>query len=397
MIPCHRPYFEASDLLALLRPGPAIRAFESRIADLVGARFGLLFSDGRVAFRAALQSIGIVDSEVILPACICPSMANAVIASGNQPVFADIHPEDFCMNPDSLKDALSCNTRVVVPTHMLGYRADVQSIQSRIGDQGIILVEDFAQYLLPKEGMVHKLLADFGIMSFSRGKPINTISGGMLVTNSAELFEKALAFRKKHVHPPSVRISGKKLTWMLGSYLLQNRLLYGSWQKLSRSAPKATKTLSSHSTDLRSTGFPPIPAEFQSRLGLNQLSKLRKMSEMRAGWALRLGESLKGLPGLRPALMLDGASYVRYPILVANRDNIGFCEAMRRNGVMVGSTWNYCLPFLPAFQKFSNGGDCPGTEKVYREAVELPAFPGLTDVEKSKIISAVKLSIGCKD
>jgi len=95
--------------------------------------------------------------------------------------------------------------------------------------------------------------------------------------------------------------------------------------------------------------------------------------------------------------MLDGASYVRYPILVANRDNIGFCEAMRRNGVMVGSTWNYCLPFLPAFQKFSNGGDCPGTEKVYREAVELPAFPGLTDVEKSKIISAVKLSIGCKD
>jgi dTDP-4-amino-4,6-dideoxygalactose transaminase len=394
MIPCYRPYFDSSDLLALVRPGLAASSFERSIADLVGTRFGLLFSDGRVAFRAGLESLGIVGAEVVLPACTCPSMPNAVIASGNKPVFADVSSEDFCMNPDSVEEALTSRTRVVVPAHMLGYRADARSIRSRIGDQSILLVEDYAQFLLPKERMDRVFSGDFGIMSFSRGKPINMISGGLLVTNSEEIYEKVLAFRRRHIGSPSLGVSGKKLAWMLGSYVLKNRWTYSSWQRFTRSVPGVARTLGSHSSDLRSIGFPPAPAEFQARLGLHQLSKLRKMSEMRADWAFKLGESLHGLPGLRPAPILDDASFVRYPVLVADRDKTGFCDAMRANGVIVGSTWDYCLPFSTAFQNFSNGREFAGANKIYREAVELPAFPGLTEREQRQIVGAVKRSIG---
>jgi len=397
MIPPHRAYFDSSDLLALLRPGLAVSAFERQIADLVGARFGLLFSDGRVAFRAALQALEIADSEIVLPACICPTMPNATIASGNKPVFADISPDDFCMNPDSLGEVLSSKTRVVVPVHMLGYRADVQSIRSRIGDHSILLVEDYAQYLLPKEKMSRPFSGDFGILSFGRGKPINTISGGALVTNSEEVYEKVLAFGKKHVNSRSLGVSGRKLAWMAGSYVMKNRWIYGAWQRVAMSAPKAAGTMSSHSSDMRSTGFPPTPAEFQARLGLNQLSKLKKMSEMRVEWALKLNESLQNLSGLRPALMLDGASFIRYPLLVENRSKIGFCQTMKANGVMTGGTWLYCVPFLDAFQEFSDGRNYPGTEKVFREVVELPAFPGLTERDRRQIVRAVKRAIGCKD
>ena len=115
---------------------------------------------------------------------------------------------------------------------------------------------------------------------------------------------------------------------------------------------------------------------------------------MRMEWALKLGETLQGLPGLRPALMLDGASFDRYPILVENRDRIGFCPTMKANGVVVGGTYLYCIPFLDAFQKFSGGRNYPGAEKVYRESVELPAFPGLTERDKRQIIRAVKRSMG---
>ena len=297
------------------------------------------------------------------------------------------------MSPDSVKQVLTSKTRVVVPTHMLGYRADTRSIRSRIGDQSILLVEDYAQYLLPKERMDRAFAGDFGIMSFSRGKAISMISGGVLVTNSEEIYEKVLAFRGRHVGSPSLGVSGRKLVWMVGSYVLKNRWIYSSWQRFTKSAPGATRTLGSHSSDLRSIGFPPAPAEFQARLGLHQLSKLRKMSEMRADWALKLGESLHGLPGLRPAPILDDASFVRYPVLVADRDKTGFCEAMRANGVIVGNTWDYCLPFSTAFQSFSNGREYPGTDRIYREAVELPAFPGLTEREKRQIIRAVKRSL----
>jgi perosamine synthetase len=394
MIPFYRPYFDCSDLLALVRPRLAVSSFERSIADLVGTRFGLLFSDGRVAFRAGLDSLGIVGAEVVLPACTCPSMANAVIASGNTPVFADVSSEDFCMNPDSVEEALTSRTRVVVPTHMLGYRADARGIRSRIGDQGILLVEDYAQYLLPKERLDRIFSGDFGIMSFSRGKPINMISGGLLVTNSEEIYQKVLTFRRRHIGSPSLSVSRKKLVWMVGSYVLKNLWIYSAWQRFSKSAPGTARMLGSHSSDLTSIGFPPAPAEFQARLGLHQLSKLRKMSEMRAEWALRLSESLHGLPGLRPAPIFDDASFVRYPVLVADRDKTGFCEEMRANGVLVGNTWNYCLPFSTAFQGFSNGREYAGAKKVYREAVELPAFPGLTEREQSQIVRAVKSSIG---
>jgi hypothetical protein len=153
MIPFYRPYFDLSDLLALVRPRRAASSFERSIADLVGTRFGLLFSHGRVAFRAGLESLGIAGAEVVLPACTCPSMANAVITSGNIPVFADVSSEDFCITPDSLEEALTPRTRVVVPTHMLGYRADTQNIRYRIGDPNITIVEDYAQFLLPKGRM----------------------------------------------------------------------------------------------------------------------------------------------------------------------------------------------------------------------------------------------------
>ncbi len=397
MIPWYRPYFESSDLLALIRPGRAVSSFERSSADLVGTRFGLLFSDGRVAFRAGLEALGIVKAEVVLPACTCPSMPSAVIASGNKPVFADVSPEDFCMNPDSVEEVLTSRTRVVVPTHMLGYRADARSIKARIGDQSILLVEDYAQFLLPKEKMDRVFSGDFGIMSFGRGKPINTISGGLLVTNSEEIYEKVLAFRRRHIGSPSLSVSGKKLAWMMGTYVLKNRWIYSSWQRFSRSALGAARNLGFQSSDFRPIRFPPSPAEFQARLGLHQLSKLRKMSEMRADWALKLSESLHGLPGLRPAPILDGASFVRYPVLVADRDKSGFCEAMRANGVSVGSAWNYCLPFSTAFQSFCNGREYAGASKVYREAVELPAFPGLTEREKRQIIWAVKSAIGYRN
>jgi perosamine synthetase len=397
MIPHHRAYFDWSDLLGMLRPGPAVSTFERRIADLVGARFGVLFSDGRVAFRATLQALGIVDSEVVLPACICPSMANAITASGNKIVFADINPDDFCMTPDSLGEVLSSKTRVVVPTHMLGYRADVHAIRSRIGDPNILLVEDYAQYLLPKEKMERPLSGDFGIMSFGRGKPINTVSGGALVTNSEEIYEKVGAFRQKHVHSPSLGISGKKLFWMAGSYVIKNRWIYSAWQRFAMLELKVGHAMSSHSSDMRSVGFPPTPAEFQARLGLHQLSKLKKMSEMRTQWALKLGESLQGIPELRPALMRDGASFIRYPLLVRNRSEIRFCAKMKANGVLTGDTWRYCIPFQDSFRKFLDGRSYPGTEKVYHEAVELPAFPGLTERDRRQIVRAVKQSIGCKD
>ncbi len=393
MIPCHQPHFDLSDLLAAVRREPAAAVFESEVADAVGARFGLLFSDGRVAFRAGLESLGIAGAEVVLPACICPSMAEAVIASGNRPVFADVHAEDFCLSAESLEEVLTPRTRVVVMAHMLGYRADVPAVRSRLAARKILLIEDYAQYLLPKERMAGLYSGDLAVLSFSRGKPICTISGGALVTNSREIHERARAFRRDRVAPSSPRVVARKFFWLAGAFVLKRRRIYASWQRFCRLAPTGSRTLAAHSADPRPSGYPPAPAEFQARLGVNQLSKLRRLSELRIQWARKLDESLRTGSGLRPAPILSEASFTRYPRLVPGRDEIGFCESMRSRGVIVGTTWQYALPFANACRHLAGGRPFPGAERIFREAVELPAYPGLTARDQARIIQAAKDSL----
>ena len=227
MIPFYRPYYNHLELLAARRPGPARREFESAVATRAGARYGIVFAYGHVRLIAAFKALGLTQAEVILPAYTCLVMARAVVASGNRPTFADIDLADYNMDISSLKRALTPRTRAVVATHMFGYPTDVDAIRAAVGDERVIIVEDSAQSLHTLSSESGGLRGDLGLFSFGLNKPISTFKGGLLVTNSSNLYEKIKAYRDKELNQPLFKTQAKRWTWLLASYLVFREGVYG--------------------------------------------------------------------------------------------------------------------------------------------------------------------------
>ena len=205
MIPFYRPYYNYLELAAALRPGRARCDLESAVAARAGARYGVAFAYGRVALMAAFKALGLTQAEVILPAYTCMVMGHAVVASGNHPIFVDIDLADYNMDIDALKRALTPRTRAVVATHMYGYPADVDAIRAAVGDERVIIVEDCAQSLHTLSSTGGGLRGDLGLFSFGPGKPISTFEGGILTTNSSDVYEKIKTYRDAEMNHPAFK------------------------------------------------------------------------------------------------------------------------------------------------------------------------------------------------
>ena len=190
LISLYRPYFDWSEMLAILRLGMGRSEFESAVARYVGARYGLAFAYGRVGLVALFKALGLSQKEVIMPAYTCTVMADAVIFSGNKPVFVDIDLADYNMTVDAVKRALTTQTRAVIITHMYGYPAAVDAIREQVGDDRVLVIEDSALALQPLPSDKRGMSSDVAIYSFGPGKQLYTIAGGVMVTDSVRLYEE---------------------------------------------------------------------------------------------------------------------------------------------------------------------------------------------------------------
>ena len=208
--------------------------FESAFVARAGARFGLAFSYARLGFLTTLKALGFRDAEIILPAFTCPTMAAAIVASGNHPVFVDIDLDNYAMDLTALKQALSSRTRAIVVTHLYGYRADVQKVREVVQDDRIKILEDCAQRVPSRTSSASRLQGDVAIFSLGRLKPICAIRGGVVATNSAELYERIKAERDRGLNRLSGKAGVKLWLWWLASYVVYTQ--NGLW---SMAAPKS--------------------------------------------------------------------------------------------------------------------------------------------------------------
>jgi len=195
MIPPYQPNLDWHELLAVLRPGAGRSEFESALAARVGARYGIAFAYGRSGIVAACRALGLTQAEVIIPAFTCHVVAEAVVVSGNRPVFVDIDLADYNMDISAMKDALTSQTRAIIATHMHGYPTDVEAIRATAGDDRILIIEDSALLgpLNSRPGGTGLCGGDMAFFSFGHGKHLYTVKGGVIVTNSADLYEKIKA------------------------------------------------------------------------------------------------------------------------------------------------------------------------------------------------------------
>lgn len=180
-----------------LTSGPLTAEFERDFAAYVGTKHAVAVNSGTAALHAALAASGIEPGdEVIVPALTFFSTVTAVIHQHGVPVFADISPDTFSLDPDDLERALTPRTKAVLPVHYFGNAAEMDPILEFAAAHGLKVIEDCAQsHGTTYKGKVTGSIGDFGAYSFFATKHMTTAEGGMVTTDSDEAADFMRHFR----------------------------------------------------------------------------------------------------------------------------------------------------------------------------------------------------------
>src|SRR4051812_48043106 len=169
--------------------GHYVERFERDFAAFIGVEHAVAVANGTVALHLALHSLGVgPGDEVVVPDLTFVATAHAVLMAGATPVFADIDPETWCLDPRAFERAITSRTRVVVPVHLYGHPAEMDAINTVAEAHGIVVLEDAAEAHGATFGAARVgSLGTVGSFSFFGNKLITTGEGGMLTTDDGAL------------------------------------------------------------------------------------------------------------------------------------------------------------------------------------------------------------------
>lgn len=190
--------------------GKYVDRFESEFAALCDARFAISTSNGTTALHLALAALGVgPGDEVIVPDLTFIATANAVTFCGAKAVLVDIDPWTWTMSPAAVEAAVTPRTRGLIPVHLYGHPADMGALGAIAERHGLFLLEDCAEALGARyRGRIVGAIGTAGCFSFYGNKTLTTGEGGMVVTNDAEIAQRARLLRdhgmspeRRYVHP----------------------------------------------------------------------------------------------------------------------------------------------------------------------------------------------------
>lgn len=331
----------------MIAQGPKVQEFERRFAEYHGVKHAIASTNGTTALQMAMLANGIgAGDEVIIPSFSFFATASSILFTGAKPVFADIDPETFNLDPASAESVITEKTKAIMPVHLYGQAADMPAFEALAKKHGLILLEDAAQSHGAKlEG---RFVGTWGTSGFSfyPTKNMTTCEGGMLTTQDDEVAERARMIRNHGM-------SQQYLHEMVG--------------------------FNFRMTDL------------MAAIGLIQLDNLPKWTAIRNNNASYYNETLKNV--IKP-LVRDNATHVYHQYTIRMPDGVDRDEVMKQiQAKGVGVRVYYPLPIhrQPIFEKM--GGyeniDLPQTEKATREVMSLPIHPLLTEAERERVAQVI--------
>ncbi|RKW71916.1 DegT/DnrJ/EryC1/StrS family aminotransferase [Galactobacter caseinivorans] len=330
----------------MVAQGPEVAAFEEEFSPVAGGAECIAVNSGTSALHLGLIAAGIGrGDEVIVPSFTFAATANSVVIAGGTPVFVDIDPVSFCMDPVAAEAAITPRTKAIMPVHLYGHPADVVSLKKIADRHGILLLEDAAQaHGASLAGRAVGSFGAFGAFSFYPTKNMTSGEGGIVSTGDPQLAR-------------TVR-------------LLRNQ---GMEQR--------------YANEL--AGFNARMTDIHAAIGRVQLTKLEGWTQQRRRNAAALDEGLQGV--VVPAVA-DGAVHVyhQYTVRVPGLDRDRFMQALREEW-KVGSGVYYPIPNhrLPSLKQFAPGLDLPQTEAAAAEVFSLPVHPSLSQADIERVIEAV--------
>jgi perosamine synthetase len=204
MIPVSKPYIGEAEKQAvmevldsgMLAQGPRTAKFEERFAQVCGVKHAVATSSGTTALHIALLAHGIGEGdEVITTPFTFIASANSILFTGAQPVFVDIQPDTFNLDPELIERAITPKTKAIMPVHLYGYVCDMDALQAIADKHGLVIIEDACQAV--GASYKDKKAGSFGTGCFSLYATKNVMSGegGMITTNDDVIAEQCRLLR----------------------------------------------------------------------------------------------------------------------------------------------------------------------------------------------------------
>lgn len=337
--------------------GKWVAEFEEKFAEYCGAKHAIAPTNGTTALTVPLMSAGVGrDDEVIIPAFTFIATATSVTSVGAVPVFVDIEPDTFCLDPTKIEASITAKTRAIMPVHLYGHPANISAIQAIAEKHDLVIIEDAAQaHGAALDNQRAGTLGTIAGFSFYPSKNMTTGEGGMVVTNEDNLASTARMVRN---HGMNQRYFHE----VLGLNFRMTNIL--------------------------------------AAIGSIQVDRVESWNEKRIANAHYLNDRLTAV---RPPITANNARHVfhQYTVLApegADRDNM--VKILNENGI--GAHIYYSLPVKcqPVFRTKTPGTACqcghglacqelPITNVMAKRIFSLPVHPFLTEADLAYIVEHV--------
>ena len=337
----------------ILVQGERIKMFEKEFAEYIGVEHAVAVANGTLALDAALKALKLGSGdEVVTSAFSFIASSNCVLYQGAKPVFADIDPRTFNIDPADVAEKITAKTKAIIPIHLYGQPAEMGALKEIAEDHGIALVEDAAQaHGAEYEGRKVGGLGDIGCFSLYATKNMTTGEGGIITTNNRELARKV------------------RLLINHGDIGKYNHVILGYNYRMS---------------------------EASAAVGSVQLKKLDRSNEIRKKNASGLTRGIEMISGLTPPYVRDNVKHVFYQYVIRveesylmDRDKL----AERMRGNEVGTAVHYPTPVYrqPLYKELGYGKTvCPIAEDASKRVLSLPVHPKVNEDDIAYILNILK-------
>lgn len=351
--------------------GPTVTRLEQALCEVTGAKYCVAVSNGTAALHCAAIAAGLkAGDEMITTAITFAASANCAAFQGAKPVFADINPETYNIDPDSIEAHITPATKAVVAVDFTGQAVECERIRALCEKHNLIFIEDAAHSIGTKyNGRPVGSVADMTCFSFHPVKTVTSGEGGAITTNDETLYKK---LRLAATHG---------ITKNQEDFLDKSEeALEGPWYY-----------------EMISLGYNYRLTDIQAALLLSQLKKLPMFSARRKEIVARYNEAFENTPGILVQKEIAASDSTRHLYIIRideeklSCSRAEFFKAMAAENVQCQIHYVpvYWFPYYREVWGYEKG-ECPNAEAVYRGILSIPLYPKMSDRDVTDVITAVQ-------
>lgn len=367
-------YIDEADIQAVcdvlrsdyLTCGPKVTELEEKLCTLTGAKYAVVCSNGTAALHIAALAAGLKEGDELITSPITfAASANCALYCGATPVFADVNPRTYNIDPAEVEKKITDKTKVVVAVDYTGQAVELYPLKKMCKENGITLIVDGAHSIgTSYDGQMEGSIADMTTFSFHPVKTVTCGEGGAVLTNDENLYQRLLLFRSHGITRNADFLEHES---------------HGAWYY--------------EQIDL---GYNYRLTDMQCALLISQLDKLQMFKERRSAIVKRYNEAFSKLPELFVQEEIPESDTTRHLYILRIRpellkvDRKGFFEALAAENVCCNVHY---IPVYwhPYYEKLGyKKGLCPKAEKLYNEMISLPLYYALSDKDVEDVITAVE-------